>query len=58
VWAADSSTLTLQGLVACHIAAVPFSQNWLTDTLFYSAVLFGGFALAERKLPVFALAHR
>ena len=35
----------------------PFFQNWLAGTLFYSAILFGGFALAERKLRVFATAR-
>jgi hypothetical protein len=51
VWAFDGLyPLSLQGLVACYVAAIPFFQNWLLATLFYSAVLFGGFALAERKL--------
>jgi uncharacterized protein DUF6580 len=58
VWASDGLyPLTLQGLVTCYIAAIPFFQNWLAGTLFYAALLFGGFALAERKLPVFALAQ-
>lgn len=55
VWAFDGLyPLTLHGLVTCYIAAIPFFQNWLLATLFYSAVLFGGFALAEKKLPVSA----
>lgn len=58
VWAFDGLyPLTLQGLLTCYIAAIPFFQNWLVGTLFYAAVLFGGFALAERKLAVFASAH-
>jgi hypothetical protein len=58
VWTSDGLyPLTLQGLVTCYIAAIPFFQNWLAGTLFYSAILFGGFALAERKLPVLAAAH-
>ena len=58
VWASDGLyPLTLQGLVTCYIAAIPFFQNWLAGTLFYAALLFGGFALAERKLPVFAPAQ-
>ena len=58
VWASDGLyPLTLQGLVTCYIAAIPFFQNWLAGTLFYTALLFGGFALAERKLPVFAPAQ-
>lgn len=48
---------TVTGLIACYVAALPFLSNSIAGTLFYSAVLFGGFALAERKLPAFAPAH-
>ena len=52
VWAFDGLyPLTMQGLITCYVAAIPFFQNWLVATLFYSAVLFGGFALLENKLP-------
>jgi len=58
VWAFDGLyPMTLAGLATCYIAAIPFFQNWLVGTVFYAAVLFGGFALAERKLPVFAPAQ-
>jgi len=58
VWAFDGLyPMTFQGLVTCYVAAIPFFQNWLTGTLLYSAVLFGGFALLEAKLPVFAPAR-
>jgi hypothetical protein len=58
VWAFDGLyPMTMAGLVTCYIAAIPFFQNWLLGTLFYAAVLFGGFALAERKVPVFASAR-
>ena len=43
--------LTWEGLVACYVAAIPFFQNTLAGDLFFTALLFGGFALAERKLP-------
>ena len=43
--------LTLSGLAACYVAAVPFFQNTLAGDLFYSGVLFGGFALLERAVP-------
>ncbi|CAN5225140.1 MAG: hypothetical protein M3448_00075 [Pseudomonadota bacterium] len=43
--------LTLAGLVACYAAAIPFFQNTLAGDLFFAALLFGGFALAERALP-------
>jgi hypothetical protein len=39
------------GLIACYVAAIPFFQNTLAGDLFYTALLFGGFALAEHFLP-------
>ena len=58
VWAFDGLyPMTIQGLVTCYVAAIPFFQNTLLGNLFYAAVLFGGFALAERKLPIFAPAR-
>jgi hypothetical protein len=47
--------LTLAGLEACFVAAIPFFQNTLAGDLFYSGVLFGGFALLERKVPALRL---
>jgi hypothetical protein len=58
VWAFDGLyPLTLQGLITCYLAAIPFFQNWLAGTVFYAAILFGGFALIERRLPMFAPAR-
>ena len=42
---------TLSGLIACFVAAIPFFQNTLAGDLFFSALLFGGFALLERRMP-------
>jgi len=42
---------TLQGLGACYVAAIPFLQNTVAGDLFYAALLFGGFALAEHLVP-------
>ena len=42
---------TLDGLVACYVAALPFFQNTLLGTLFYSALLFGSLWLLEKGLP-------
>ena len=39
---------TSAGLAACYVAAIPFFQNSVAGDLFYAALLFGGFALAER----------
>ena len=43
--------LTSAGLAACYTAAIPFFQNTLAGDLFYAALLFGGFRLAETILP-------
>ena len=42
---------TWEGLVACYSAAIPFFQNTLAGDLVFTALLFGGFALAEQLLP-------
>ena len=39
------------GLAACYVAAIPFFQNTVAGDLFYTALLFGGFALAEHFVP-------
>ena len=41
----------LAGLAACYVAAIPFFQNTVAGDLFYAALLFGGFALAEHLVP-------
>jgi hypothetical protein len=40
----------LAGLEACFVAAIPFFQNTVVGDLFYAALLFGGFKLAERLI--------
>lgn len=40
-----------QGLIACYVAAIPFLWNTLAGDAVYCALLFGGYALAERFLP-------
>jgi uncharacterized protein DUF6580 len=42
---------TATGLFACYVAAIPFFQNTLMGDALYTAVLFGGFALAEKRFP-------
>ena len=39
------------GFVACYTAAIPFFRNTVAGDLFYSALLFGGFALLQRLVP-------
>lgn len=43
---------TLGGLLASYAAGIPFFKWTALGTLFYSAVLFGGFALLRNRLPV------
>ena len=42
---------TLAGLGAAYVAGIPFFKWTVLGTLFYSALLFGGFALLRRKVP-------
>jgi hypothetical protein len=42
---------TFAGLSACYVAAIPFFQNTVAGDLFYAALLFGGFRIAELLLP-------
>jgi hypothetical protein len=50
VWAIDNLyPKTTAGLVDCYVAAIPFFQNMLLANVLYSALLFGGFALAENR---------
>jgi hypothetical protein len=41
-----------KGLMDCYIAGIPFFGGTLAGNIFYSAVLFGGFALAQKQFPV------
>lgn len=43
--------VTSAGLVACYTAAIPFFQNTVAGDLFYTVLLFGGFAVAQRLAP-------
>jgi hypothetical protein len=39
------------GLGSCYVAGLPFFQWTLLGTLFYSGLLFGGFALLRQRVP-------
>lgn len=61
VWAFESLyPKTVEGLIACYVAAIPFFQNTLQGDVLFTAVWFGGFALLEtrffalRELPLTA----
>lgn len=38
---------TIDGLVACFLAAIPFFRNTMAADLFYSGIFFGGFELIK-----------
>jgi len=42
---------TLEGLIACYVAAIPYFHNTLLGDALFTAVLFGGFAFAEKRFP-------
>lgn len=42
---------TFDGLVACYIAGIPFIKGTLMGTVFYSALMFGSFSLAQNQFP-------
>ncbi|HEV8693857.1 MAG TPA: DUF6580 family putative transport protein [Lysobacter sp.] len=43
--------MSAAGLTAAYIAGIPFFQWTLLGTLFYAALLFGGFALLRQRVP-------
>ncbi|HUL32733.1 MAG TPA: DUF6580 family putative transport protein [Candidatus Eisenbacteria bacterium] len=58
----DTYPHTLAGLGACYVAGLPYFGNALAGDALYAAVLFGGFALAEKlwpamRTPADTLAH-
>src|SRR5437764_4391823 len=53
VWAFGSLyPMTLDGLIACYVAAIPFFRNMLLGDVLYTVLLFGGFALLERRFSM------
>jgi len=52
-WASGRTyTHDLAGLAACYAAAIPFFQNQILGDAFYTALLFGGYALFQRlRMP-------
>lgn len=56
VWAMGSFyPHTTAGLLACYTAALPFYGWSLVSCVGFSALLFGGVALAERRYPALAV---
>jgi hypothetical protein len=53
VWTAGALyPRTGTGLLECYVAAIPFFRNTVGGDAFFTAVLFGGFALAQKRWPV------
>ena len=52
VWLSSSMyPQTTAGLLAAYTAGIPFFKWTVVGTLFYSAMLFGGFELLRRRVP-------
>jgi len=43
--------MTMDGLMQAYVAAIPFFQNSLLGNMVFAVLLFGGFALLQRKVP-------
>ncbi len=60
VWAAGGRnmltglpyTKDISGLITCYIAAIPYFKNLLLSNILYSAILFGGFEIAQYKFSI------
>lgn len=50
----DTFPKTFLGLIACYVAGFPLFWSTLGGDAVYAALLFGGYALAERFVPLFA----
>ncbi|MEL7020526.1 MAG: DUF6580 family putative transport protein, partial [Bacteroidota bacterium] len=54
VWYADVTQMyasNITGLLAAYTAGLPFFLNTIVGDLFYSALLFGSYALVQRQYP-------
>jgi hypothetical protein len=51
-WPGNFYPQTGAGLMQCYAAGVPFIKGTMMGDLFYSAVMFGGFALAQKRFTV------
>jgi len=56
-WPGSSYPQNFGGLLECYAAGIPFLKGTLLGDLFYSAVLFGSFAWAQKQIPVLRLAN-
>lgn len=50
-WGSSFYPQTPEGLLACYVAGLPFLSWTVLGTVFYSALLFGGYEALRRRLP-------
>jgi len=50
-WGSAMYPNDLSGLLACYVAGLPFLHWTVLGTVFYSALLFGGYELLQRRVP-------
>lgn len=51
VWAANGMESGITGLGLIYVAGIPFFGPTMVGDLFFNAILFGSFYLAQRKIP-------
>ena len=49
--------LTLEGLLTCYIAAIPFFRATLASNILFSFILFGGYYILQKKNSFLKLPH-
>jgi hypothetical protein len=42
---------TVDGMITSYVAALPFLRNTLLGDLFFAGLLFGGYALLQKRIP-------
>lgn len=48
---------TVEGLITCYVAAIPYVKNMLVANLLFSGVMFGVFEFAQKKYPQLQLSQ-
>ncbi|OFY87754.1 MAG: hypothetical protein A3F72_02620 [Bacteroidetes bacterium RIFCSPLOWO2_12_FULL_35_15] len=48
---------TVEGLITCYVAAIPYLGNMLIGNLLFGGIMFGVFELAQKKYPSLQLAN-
>ena len=54
VWASSGFPMGITGLSTTYVMGIPFFGPTLLGDLFFNAILFGSFYLAQRKIPALA----